>query len=52
MRKGIAGMYRRAEVSSQSNDRYADTLASLDTSTPIGTLAVCDSQKTRPWADG
>jgi len=39
MRKGVADMHRRAEVSRQSNDRYADTLASLDTSTPIGQLA-------------
>lgn len=60
MRKGVADMHRRAEVSQQSNDRYADALASLDTSTPIGTLAakVCRTVRKngrryralRPWS--
>ncbi len=39
MRKGVADMHRRAEVSQQCNDRYAEALASLDTSTPIIQLA-------------
>jgi len=61
MRRGVADMYRRAEVSGQSNDRYADALASLDTSTPIGQLAakVCRPTRKdgtryralRPWSD-
>ncbi len=61
MRKGVADMYRRAEVSGQSNDRYADALASLDTSTPIGQLAakVCRPVRKdgvryralRPWSE-
>lgn len=32
MRKGVADMHRRAEVSQQCNQRYAAALASLDTS--------------------
>jgi len=61
MRKGVADMHRRAEVSQQSNDRYAAALASLDTSTPIGQLAakVCRRaskdgtryRPLRPWSD-
>jgi len=31
MRKGVADLHRRAEVSQQCNDRYSDALASLDT---------------------
>ena len=31
MRKGIADLHRRAQVSQQSNERYLDALASLDT---------------------
>ncbi len=60
MRKGVADMHRRAEVSGQSNNRYADALASLDTSTPIGQLAakICRPVKKdgtryralRPWS--
>jgi len=61
MRKGIADLHRRAEVSQQCNDRYADALASLDTTTPLGTLAatVCrrvtkDGKRyraLRPWSE-
>lgn len=61
MRKGVADMYRRAEVSQQSNDRYAEALASLDTSTPVGQLAaqVCRPTRKdgtryralRPWSE-
>ena len=61
MRKGVADMHRRAEVSQQCNDRYAEALASLDTTTPIGTLAarVCrrvskDGKRyraLRPWSE-
>ena len=61
MRKGVADMHRRAEVSQQSNDRYADALASLDTSTPIGQFAakVCRPVRKdgtryralRPWSE-
>jgi hypothetical protein len=61
MRKGVADMHRRAQISQQSNDRYADALASLDTSTPIGQLAakVCRPARKngtryralRPWSE-
>jgi hypothetical protein len=39
MRRGVADMYRRAEVSRAANDRYAEALASLDSTTPLGQLA-------------
>ena len=39
MRRGVADMHRRAEVSQAANERYAEALTSLDTSTPIGRLA-------------
>ena len=38
MRRGIADLYRRAQVSQASNERYLDALATVDTSTPLGTL--------------
>lgn len=61
MRKGVADLYRRAEVSQQSNDRYGDALASLDTTTPLGTLAAAVCRRVtkdgkryralRPWSE-
>jgi len=39
MRRGVADMHRRAEVSQAANDRYAEALASLDATTPVGQLA-------------
>jgi hypothetical protein len=39
MRRGVADMYRRAEVSQAANERYAEALAALDTTTPLGRLA-------------
>lgn len=39
MRRGVADMHRRAEVSQAANDRYAEALASLDATTPLGELA-------------
>jgi hypothetical protein len=61
MRKGVADMRRRAEVSQQANDRYGGALASLDTTTPLGKLAagVCrrvtkDGKRyraLRPWSE-
>lgn len=39
MRRGVADMYRRAEVSQAANDRYAEALAALDTTTPLGQFA-------------
>jgi len=38
MRKGIADLHRRAEVSQKANDRYLDALASVDDSTTLREL--------------
>ena len=38
MRRGIADLYRRAEVSQKANDRYLDALASVDDSTTLHEL--------------
>ncbi len=61
MRKGIADLHRRAEVSQQCNNRYADALASRDTTTPLGTLAAAVCRRVtkdgkryralRPWSE-
>lgn len=39
MRKGIADLHRRAEVSQAANDRYANALASVDDTRSVGELA-------------
>jgi hypothetical protein len=39
MRRGVSDMYRRAEVSQGVNDRYAEALASIDSSQTIGDWA-------------
>lgn len=48
LRKGVADLQRRAEVSRRSNDRYLEALAAVDSSQPLGELAgsIC-----RPAAD-
>ena len=61
MRKGVADLHRRAEVSQAANERYLDALASLDTSTPVGELArdICRPKHwkgqpvraLRPWSE-
>jgi len=38
MRKGIADLHRRAEVSQATNDRYLEALASVEDSTPFADL--------------
>ena len=38
LRKGIADLHRRAQVSQGSNERYLDALASLDTDAPLHEL--------------
>lgn len=38
MRKGVADLARRAEVSQGINDRYLDALASIEDTTPLGEL--------------
>ena len=61
LRRGVADLHRRAQVSEACNDRYLSALAEVDTSIPIGRLAakVCRPVKwrgqrvraLRPWAD-
>lgn len=38
MRKGVADLARRADVSQKANDRYLDALAALEDTTPLGEL--------------
>ena len=47
MRKGVADMPRRAEVSQASNQRYLDALAAVQTPLPLKTLTETLSQKVR-----
>lgn len=59
MRKGIADLYRRAEVSQASNKRYLDSLAAIRVERPLGELveALCrpvswkgrSVRALRPW---
>ncbi len=61
MRQGVADLYRRAQVSQQSNDRYVEALASLDTDRPLRELAgpICRRVRwkgrwvraLRPWSE-
>jgi len=39
LRRGIADLHRRAQISQAINERYLDALACVDTSTPLGQLA-------------
>ena len=38
LRKGVADLHRRAQVSQRSNDNYLDALAAVDDSTPLSQL--------------
>lgn len=38
LRRGVADLHRRAQVSQAANERYLDALATVDTSTPLGKL--------------
>ncbi len=38
LRKGVADLHRRAELSQRSNERYLDALAVVDDTTPCATL--------------
>jgi len=61
LRRGVADVYRRAQVSHSANDRYLDALAAVDTSTPLGELIrdICRPttyrgkrvRALRPWAE-
>ena len=50
MRKGIADLHRRAEVSQKSNERLLNALASLDDSRSVEELTA-DIQKPTHWGD-
>jgi hypothetical protein len=48
MRRGIADLHRRAEVSQRANERYMNALASVDDSTTIEELT-CRLEPPVPW---
>jgi hypothetical protein len=48
MRRGIADLYRRTEVSQRANDRYLDALAGVDDDTTLEEL-LAGLQKPRTW---
>jgi hypothetical protein len=60
LRKGIADLHRRAQVSQAANERYLDALASVDIREPLGDLLSTVTQPTtyngkrirglRPWS--
>lgn len=43
LRKGVADTHRRAEISQRANERYLESLATVDEKTPLGelTMSVC-----------
>jgi hypothetical protein len=47
LRKGVVDLRRRAEISQACNGRYAQSLAALDTSTPLGELIAPICRPTR-----
>jgi hypothetical protein len=61
MRKGVADLHRRAEVSAQANERLLDALASVDDSRKVEELTASIQQPTawndrrvramHPWGD-
>lgn len=61
MRQGIADLYRRAQVSQASNERYLDAMSAVDTSIPLGQLVkgICQpttwkgtrARALRPWTE-
>jgi hypothetical protein len=51
LRKGIAGIYRRVEISRQANNRAIAALASIDSSTRVEELTEV-IQRRRKWEGG
>jgi len=51
LRKGVADLHRRAEVSHRSNERYLDALSAVDDTTPCSRLfdTVARPVIDRPW---
>jgi hypothetical protein len=50
MRKGISDLHRRAQVSEAANERYAEALASVEETIPLGKL-VEELCKPARWKD-
>ena len=60
LRKGVADLHRRCQISQAANERYLDALSAADTSTPMGELlhSICKPttyngkriRPLRPWA--
>jgi hypothetical protein len=60
MRRGIADLHRRSEVSQATNERYLEALAAVDSATPLGELLATVTRPVtwngarvrglRPWA--
>jgi hypothetical protein len=48
LRKGVADLHRRAEISQKSNERYADSLATVKEVQPLGELTERLSRP-QPW---
>jgi hypothetical protein len=44
LRKGVADLYRRTEISQKANERYLDTLAAVEETEPLGKLTQRISQ--------
>lgn len=51
LRKGVADMHRRAQVSQAANQRYLESLAAVEENTPLGTLMQHVCRPVR-WKDG
>jgi hypothetical protein len=51
LRKGVADMYRRAEVGQAANERYLDSLAAVEDKTPLGVLTATMCRPAR-WKGG
>ena len=61
LRKGVADLYRRSQLSQASNERYLDALSSANTSTPLGEMvkSICrpailngkQVRALRPWSE-
>jgi hypothetical protein len=47
LRRGVADMHRRAEVSQASNERYLTALSALDTNQPLGDLLTPEGRAVR-----
>lgn len=61
MRRGIADLHRRSEVSQAANERYLDAISAVDSATPLGELLATVTRPAlwkgtrvrglRPWAE-